>query len=103
MSARLFSFMGGDAGLWRVAAMNAMVGESLPAASRLAIASGAEISPGLHAAWVLRGITSNERYVVREERSQISAKLLGLGRIRIADRQRDLHRVAVPLPKRVAD
>lgn len=80
MSTRLFSFIGGDAGLWRIAAMDAMVGEPLPAASRLAIASGAEISSGLHAAWALRGITSNERYVDREERTQIVAKLLDLGR-----------------------
>ncbi len=80
MSTRLFSFMGGDAGLWRVTKMEARVGEPLPAARRLEIASSADIPPDPQAAWVLRGITSNERYVVREERSQIVAKLLGLGR-----------------------
>ena len=80
MSTRLFSFMGGDTGLWRVAKMEVIVGEPLPAARRLEIASGPEIPPDPQAAWVLRGITSNERYVVREERSQIVAKLLGLGR-----------------------
>ncbi len=79
MSTRLFSFMGGDTGLWRVAKMEAVVGEPLPAARRLEIASGSEIPPDPQAAWVLRGITSNERYVVREERNQIVAKLLGLG------------------------
>jgi len=60
--------------------MQVIVGEPLPAARRLEIASGSEIPPNPQAAWVLRGITSNERYVVREERSQIVAKLLGLGR-----------------------
>ncbi len=80
MSTRLFSFMGGDTGLWRVAKMEAVVGEPLPAARRLEIASGSEIPPDPQAAWALRGITSNERYVVREERNQIVAKLLGLGR-----------------------
>ncbi len=80
MSTRLFSFMGGDTGPWRVVDMKAIVGAPLPAAKRLAIASGAEPPSDPRAAWVLRGITSNERYVNREERSQIVAKLLGLGR-----------------------
>ena len=80
MSTRLFSFIGGDTGSWRVAGMEAIVGESLPAARKLEIVSGAETPSDPHAAWVLRGITSNERYVVREERKQIVAKLLGLGR-----------------------
>jgi len=80
MSTRLFSFIGGDTGLWRVAEMEAIVGEPLPAASRLEIAFGSETPSDPHAAWVLREITSNERYVVREEKNQIVAKLLDLGR-----------------------
>ena len=80
MSTRLFAFMGGDTGRWRVTGMEAIAGEPLPAARRLEIASGPGIPSDTQAAWVLRGITSNERYVDREERSQIVAKLLGLGR-----------------------
>jgi len=80
MTTRLFSFIGGDTGLWRVAAMEVIVGEPLPAARRLEIASGSEIPSGPQAAWALRGITSNERYVVGEERSQLVAKQLSLGR-----------------------
>jgi hypothetical protein len=72
--------MGGDTGPWRVTAMKVIVGEPLPAAKRLAIASGSELPSNPQAAWVLRGITSNERYVDREERKQIVAKLLSLGR-----------------------
>lgn len=81
MSTRLFSFLGGDAGLWRVTAMDVIAGEPLPAVARLAIASGLGIPSGPPAAWVLRGITSNERYVVRaEDRSQLVARQLALGR-----------------------
>lgn len=81
MSTRLFSFIGGDAGLWRVAEMEVRVGEALPAAKRLAIASGSESLSDPQAAWVLHGMTSNERYAVREEeRSQLVARQLGLGR-----------------------
>lgn len=80
MSTRLFSFIGGDTGLWRVAEMKAIVGDSLPAVSHIAIAFGSEIALDPKAAWVLRGITSNERYVDRKEKTEIVAKLLDLGR-----------------------
>ncbi|MGE5320970.1 MAG: chlorite dismutase family protein [Hyphomicrobiaceae bacterium] len=81
MSTRLFSFIGGDTGPWRVAAMEAIIGEPLPAAGRLEIASGSKTPPDLHAAWVLRGMTSNERYAVRDvDRSQLAARQQVLGR-----------------------
>ena len=80
MTTRLFSFTGGDTGPWHVTNMKAIAGEPLPAAGRLAIAAGPEIPSDPQAAWVLRGITSNERYVDRAERSQIVASLPGLGR-----------------------
>ena len=80
MPARLFSFIGGETGPWRVTGMEVIVGEPLPAAIKLEIVSGSEIPSDPHASWVLRGITSNERYVVGEERSQMVARQLGLGR-----------------------
>lgn len=80
MPTRLFSFIGGDTGIWRAIKMEVIVGEPLPAARRLAIAAGAEIPSDLQAAWVLRGITSDERYVVREERREMVAKQQVLGR-----------------------
>ena len=80
MSTRLFSFSGGDTGPWRVTSMETKVGEPLPAASRLAIDPNSASPSDPPAIWVLRGITSNERYVDREERNQIVAELLSLGR-----------------------
>ncbi|MGB5339866.1 MAG: chlorite dismutase family protein [Gammaproteobacteria bacterium] len=80
MSARVFSFIGGETGLWRVTEMEVIAGEPLPAAIRLEIASGPKIPSAPHASWVLRGITSNERYVVGEERSEMVARQPGLGR-----------------------
>ncbi|MGH8549247.1 MAG: chlorite dismutase family protein [Methylococcales bacterium] len=80
MASRLFTFTGGNAGPWRVTRTNALIGESLPYASRLDIVAGpgALFQPG--AAWVLRGITSNERYVTRPEKGQLVAKQQGVGR-----------------------
>ena len=80
MATRLFSFIGGDTGRWRVAKIEAIVGEPLSDVRKLDIAAGAASSSDPRAAWVLRGITSNERYTVREERNQIVAKLLDTGR-----------------------
>ena len=81
MAPRQFSFIGGDTGPWRVAEMGAIVGGPLPAARRLQIASGSEVPPDPQAAWVLRGITSNERYAVRrEDRGQLVARQQVLGR-----------------------
>jgi len=60
--------------------METRAGDPLPAAKRLELASSPTASPDRQAAWVLRGITSNERYVVREERTEIVAKQLPLGR-----------------------
>lgn len=79
MSTRLFSFIGGDAGIWRIAGMETIVGESLPVANRLEIASGQQTPSGRHTAWTLRGITSNDRYVAREERNRIETQQLALG------------------------
>ena len=80
MSTRMFSFIGGDTGAWRVAKMQVLAGEPLPTARRLAIAPCLANPADPMADWVLRGITSHERYVVREERTHIVAEQLDLGR-----------------------
>ena len=81
MSARSFLFAGGDTGPWRIAETKAIIGAPLPAAARLAIASGPALTSDPHASWILRGMTSNERYVVREEdRRQLVASQPALGR-----------------------
>ena len=79
MSTRLFSFNGGNTGSWRVTAMKSIVGEALPAIKRLSIGDGSQVSDQ-DTVWNLRGITSNERYVDRNERTQIVDKQLALGR-----------------------
>jgi len=80
MSTRLFSFIGGDTGPWCFTGMKAIIGEPLPAIDRLSICSGLEVLLNKNTVWNLRGITSNERYVDRDERTQIVDKQLALGR-----------------------
>jgi len=78
MAARLFSFAGGDRGGWLVRRQTAVAGEPLPEAARLDVVAG-EAQSSAHA-WLLRGITSNERYVQGAERSSLVAKQEGIGR-----------------------
>lgn len=80
MSTRLFTFVGGNAGMWRVARMETVVGEPILEAKRLNIVPDPVVQNDRQASWVLRGITSNERYVVHDEKDQLAAKQLGLGR-----------------------
>lgn len=77
---RLFTFVGGTAGPWIVDRAHCVAGDPLPAAPRISIVAGPIAGLPQSAAWVLRGMTSNERYVVREERSALVSKQQGLGR-----------------------
>lgn len=77
---RLFTFVGGSAGPWLVDSMHCVAGEPMAAAPRLSIVAGPITQRRAGASWLLRGITSNERYVVREEKVALVNKQEGLGR-----------------------
>ena len=77
---RLFSFIGGSAGPWRIESLNPVVGESLPVVSRVSLVEGLMMPPADGSSWLLRGITSNERYVNRDEKVALVNKQEGLGR-----------------------
>ncbi len=74
MNARLFSFVGGEIGPWRVVDMSTVVGNGLAEVMRLNIIAGAVSGVPEGAEWLLRGLTSNERYVTRLEKDQLVAK-----------------------------
>jgi hypothetical protein len=78
MSSRLFSFIAGRDGPWAITSQTTLVGEPLPVATGLRLVAGAVPTEG--GPWVLRGITSNERYVEREEKQALVARQQGLGR-----------------------
>lgn len=79
-TSRLFSFLGGRTGPWRVEAMRCVVGDPMALVPRLAVASGSAEPASGDAAWVLQGVTSNERYVTREEKAALVRQQEGLGR-----------------------
>ncbi len=79
MTQRLFCFVGGETGFWRVTKMNTRIGAPLDVAQRIDLIAGqAPLPQG--AAWLLRGITSNDRYVLRVEKDRLVANQPGLGR-----------------------
>ena len=82
---RLFAFVGGSSGAWRVEQTRPVVGESLPAVAALSVVALGAAGAGDggsdgNAVWRLRGIVSNERYVERAEKDVLVAKQQGLGR-----------------------
>ena len=78
--ARLFSFVGGSTGPWLIDHMHCVVGEPMVTTPRLSVIAGPSGQPPSGTSWLLRGITSNERYVVREEKVALVSKQEGLGR-----------------------
>ncbi len=74
------SFVGGTTGAWRVVRMSALAGPPLTAVDRLAVLEGRDVAIPRDRAWVLRGVTSYERYVRRGERSALLARQPSLGR-----------------------
>jgi len=77
----LVAFAAGESGPWRIDSIAGVSGEPLPAAVRLAVAEGAAAAhPDDGAAWVLRGVTSNERYLTRREHDELVAIQQPLGR-----------------------
>lgn len=80
-AARLFHFIAGGTGPWRVEKAMSITGDPLPVAPRIAVVPGAPDNLPKGALWSLRGITSNERYITREEKTALAARQEGLGRV----------------------
>jgi chlorite dismutase len=76
----LVTFIAGASGTWRIDRIDTVIGESLPAAERLAVLDGSETPAQTETDWVLRGVTSNTRYTNRSEVDALVAGQEGLFR-----------------------
>lgn len=76
----LTRFVGGTTGHWRVLRTRVLTGAGLAPVARLAIVGQGDDLPVEAAEWVLRGVTSYERYVTRPERQLLTARQERLGR-----------------------
>jgi hypothetical protein len=70
---QVVSFVGGDSGAWHVERVVGVTGPPLANVACLDIADGRAAEDGGRG-WVLRGVTSNERYVERSEREALVAR-----------------------------
>jgi hypothetical protein len=73
------TFVAGAAGPWRIERVTPIVGEPLPAASRLDVQS-AIVSAPPGAAWSLRSVSGHVRYVERAEKTTLDPLSPPLGR-----------------------
>jgi len=73
------SFCGGSDGPWAITRNVAVSGTGLATVERLEIVEGVNADRP-HSPWVLRGVTSNERYVERVERTALVERQQALGR-----------------------
>jgi len=72
---RLFSFAASDQGPWTVTSQESVIGKPLPVARAPSVFI--EATRPTNCLCVLRGITSNERYVERAERDVLVARQQG--------------------------
>lgn len=90
---RLFTFVAGTTGAWTVTTLKTVIGDPLPKTEKLDIINGSVSKLPDGAKWVLRGVTSNERYVTRDEKVQLVAKQAPLGRVEAT------HSALIPIRK----
>ncbi len=80
MDNRFYAFVAGDTGPWNITSIQAVSGQSLETAARLDVQNAHLPASPLASRWVLRGVTSNQRYVTRPEQASLVAIQAGLGR-----------------------
>ena len=80
MASLMHLFVGGTTGSWRVERISTLTGRPLTPVPRLAILDGDQSSLSSESVWLLRGVTSYERYVTRAERSALVAQQPAIGR-----------------------
>jgi chlorite dismutase len=80
MDNRFYSFIGTTSGPWRVTSVAGVVGEPLEPAEGLDVQNTYLRERPAGARWLLRGVTSNQRYVNRPEQTALAAVQEGLGR-----------------------
>jgi chlorite dismutase len=78
------SFVAGPTGAWRIDRMAPVIGDGLAAAARVDVLDGVNARPDNprfdHAAWMLRGVTSNVRYTNRTELNALRQRQEALAR-----------------------
>ncbi len=91
----MVSFAGGTTGGWRVDRIEEVRGPRLQGVPRLAVIEGSSAPIPADASWVLRGVTSTERYTTQLEHEALRAVQAPLGRPQAT------HAALIPIKKSV--
>jgi hypothetical protein len=73
-------FVGGTTGKWKVERISTLAGPTFPQVPRLAVLDGYQTPLPQDNMWLLRGVTSYERYVQKAEQMALVARQPSLGR-----------------------
>jgi len=73
-------FVGGEIGEWEVELQQTLLGPALPNVRRIAVQSGDQVRTSPIGAWTVRGVTTNDRYTTRSEKSALLQKQAPIGR-----------------------
>jgi chlorite dismutase len=92
----LVHFVGGTAGRFAVAQARAIAGEGLAVVSHVDVREAPSLTELPAPAWLLRGVTSYQRYVERAESARLRAIQAGLGRAEAT------HAALIPIRKSAA-
>jgi chlorite dismutase len=76
----LYNYLGGTTGSWRVTDIATRSGQPLKPVTHIGIVNGPLERLPAGTAWVLRGVVSNTRYVMREERDLLQSRQPPLNR-----------------------
>jgi hypothetical protein len=74
------TFVGADQGEWLVERITAITGAGLSAVKAVRRVEGPDFITAPSAGWALHGVRSNDRYVVKSEKTTLLAPQAGLGR-----------------------
>ena len=80
MHDRIWEFVGGTSGPWKVVGVEPITGPTLAPVPRISTRPVVFADARAHAPWTLRGARSNERYVTRTEKDQLTRIQAPLGR-----------------------
>ncbi len=77
---RVATFVGGDTGIWRVTKTKAVTGPPLKRFDRIEVVEDILAALPSGGKWLIRGVTSNERYTTRKEHEMLLSRQPALGR-----------------------
>jgi hypothetical protein len=79
-NSRAFTFVGGDDGDWSVTSQRTLLGAPITAVARVEMIAGIAPETLGNAAWILRGVATNDRYTTTAEKAELVKRQAPIGR-----------------------